>query len=69
MEGDLVTYNTLLKACMRSANLPRARVIMKWIWERGLQVTTQPCVLGALIKLLRAWHGSLCLLSDGALSA
>ena len=35
LEGDLVTYNTLLKACMRSANLPCARVIMTWIRERG----------------------------------
>ena len=53
VEGDLVTYNTLLKACMRSANLPCARVIMTWIRERGLQVTWQPCVLGSLITLLR----------------
>ena len=53
VEGDLVTYNTLLKACMRSANLPCARVIMTWIRERGLQVTPQPCVLGTLITPLR----------------
>ena len=53
LEGDLVTYNTLLKACMRSANLPCARVIMTWIRERGLQVTWQPCVLGSLLTLMR----------------
>ena len=69
LEGDLVTHNTLLKACMRSANLPCARVIMRWIRERGLQVTPHPCVLGTLIPLLRpklAWP--ICHLSRGACS-
>ncbi len=39
VKADLVTYNTLLKACMRSANLPCAEVIMTWIQQQGLQVS------------------------------
>ena len=69
LEGDLVTYNTLLKACMRSANLPCAHVIMTWIRERGLQVSLQPRVLVTLLALLRtklAWL--ICHLSRGACS-
>ena len=57
LEGDLVTYNTLLKACMRSANLPCARVIMTWIRERGLQVSLLPGVFRSLGTLLRTELG------------
>ena len=39
LKADLVTYNTLLKACMRSANLPCAEVIMAWLQQQGLQVS------------------------------
>lgn len=38
VKPDLVTYNTLLKACMRSANLPCAEVIMTQLRQQGLQV-------------------------------
>ena len=38
MRADLVTYNTLLKACMRSANLPCAEVIMSQLRQHGLKV-------------------------------
>ena len=38
MKPDLITYNTLLKACMRSANLPCAEVIMTQLCQQGLQV-------------------------------
>ena len=71
LEGDIVTYNTLLKACMRSANLPCARVIVAWIRERGLQVTPQPCVLGSLSTLLRTELGiaDLASLQSGMLCA
>ena len=39
LKADLVTYNTLLKACMRSANLPCAEVVMAWLQQQGLQVS------------------------------
>ena len=35
---DLVTYNTMLKACMRCTNLPCAEVIMTQLRQQGLQV-------------------------------
>lgn len=38
VKPGLVTYNTLLKACMRSANLPCAEVIMAQLRQQGLQV-------------------------------
>ena len=38
VRADLVTYNTLLKACMRSANLPCAEVIMSQLRQHGLKV-------------------------------
>ncbi len=42
VKPDLVTYNTLLKACMRSANLPCAEVIMTQLCQQGLQVCLLP---------------------------
>jgi hypothetical protein len=38
----LVTFNTLLKACMRCHDLPRAQLVMGWISAAGLQV--QACL-------------------------
>ena len=42
VKPDLVTYNTLLKACMRSANLPCAEVIMTQLRQQGLQACLLP---------------------------
>ena len=35
---DLVTFNTLLKACMRGRDLPRAQQVLARIQAAGLQV-------------------------------
>lgn len=42
LQPTIVTFNTLLKACMRTKDAARADEVLTWMQERSCQVCTCP---------------------------